>query len=193
MVLRCFTSHGLLRALLHNPKDFSLVSFLIRTSPDRRLLGTSPKRIAATLRPSSPLLAKASTIRSWIPVRKSKNHNICLLNLEAAYNGPRVIFLEPWIVFNISAVRYLQCIFINRLWTDHVHKSTSDATLIFFYFTLRQTASSLSIGVFYCQRVSLSNIFWTKNRLTKRLYRAQQRVRYGRFKLRFFNISFRVE
>ena len=30
------------------------VGFPIRTSPDQRLLGTSPKRIAAKLRPSSP-------------------------------------------------------------------------------------------------------------------------------------------
>ena len=40
-------------------------SFLIRKSPDRRLLGTSPKLIAATPRPSSPSSAKASTICSY--------------------------------------------------------------------------------------------------------------------------------
>jgi len=42
--------------------------FPIRTSPDQRLLGTSPKRIAAKLRPSSPFEAKASTIRPCFPL-----------------------------------------------------------------------------------------------------------------------------
>src|SRR3989338_6549091 len=42
--------------------------FRIRTSPDQRLLGTSPKRIAAKLRPSSPFEAKASTIRPCFPL-----------------------------------------------------------------------------------------------------------------------------
>ena len=54
-VLRCFTSLGLLPTLLRDHRDFALWSFLIRTSPDRRLLGTSPTHIAATPRPSSPL------------------------------------------------------------------------------------------------------------------------------------------
>ena len=45
----------------------------IRKSPDQRLLGTSPKLIAATPRPSSPLRVKASTVRPWFPVRKPKN------------------------------------------------------------------------------------------------------------------------
>ena len=40
--------------------------FPIRKSPDQRLLGTSPKLIAAKLRPSSPFRAKASTIRPYI-------------------------------------------------------------------------------------------------------------------------------
>ena len=39
--------------------------FPIRTSPDRRLLHTSPKLIAATSRPSSLLCVKASTIRPY--------------------------------------------------------------------------------------------------------------------------------
>ena len=42
--------------------------FRILTSPDQRLLGTSPKRIAAKLRPSSPFEAKASTIRPCFPL-----------------------------------------------------------------------------------------------------------------------------
>src|SRR3989338_10941015 len=79
VVLRCFTSHGLLPALLQDTGNFFPVSFLIRTSPDRRLLGTSPERIAATPRPSSPFKAKASTIRpycfrlSCVEKRKLKN------------------------------------------------------------------------------------------------------------------------
>ena len=44
------------------------MGFPIRTSPDQRLLGTSPKRIAAKLRPSSPFEAKASTIRPCFPL-----------------------------------------------------------------------------------------------------------------------------
>ena len=40
------------------------LSFLIRKSSDQRLLGTSPKLIAAMLRPSSLFWAKASTIYS---------------------------------------------------------------------------------------------------------------------------------
>ena len=41
------------------------IGFPIRTSSDRRLLGTSPKHFAAMLRPSSPYWTKASTIRSY--------------------------------------------------------------------------------------------------------------------------------
>ena len=40
--------------VLHTSPDFILWGFPIRTSSDQRLLGTSPKRIAATPRPSSP-------------------------------------------------------------------------------------------------------------------------------------------
>ena len=45
---------------------FTRRGFPIRTSPDQRLLGTSPKRIAATPRPSSLLPTKASTIRPYL-------------------------------------------------------------------------------------------------------------------------------
>ena len=44
---------------------FALVGFPIRKSSDRRSLHTSPKHIAATPRPSSPFLVKASTIRPY--------------------------------------------------------------------------------------------------------------------------------
>ena len=44
---------------------FSQRGFPIRTSPDRRLLHTSPKLIAATSRPSSLLCVKASAIRPY--------------------------------------------------------------------------------------------------------------------------------
>ena len=42
---------------------FAMRGFPIRTPPDQRLLGTSPKLIAAAPRPSSPHRTKASTIR----------------------------------------------------------------------------------------------------------------------------------
>ena len=63
LVLKCFTSQG-----LHQTSSVWLSSkwqgYPIRRSPDQRLLGTSPKLIAATLRPSSLFRAKASTIYS---------------------------------------------------------------------------------------------------------------------------------
>ena len=63
LVLKCFTSQG-----LHQTSSVWLPSkrqgYPIRKSPDQRLLGTSPKLIAATLRPSSLFRAKASTIYS---------------------------------------------------------------------------------------------------------------------------------
>jgi len=40
-----------------------VLSFLIRKSPDQRLLATSPKLIAGTPRPSSHQYPKASAIR----------------------------------------------------------------------------------------------------------------------------------
>ena len=46
---------------------FTAEGFPIRTSPDQRLLSTSPKLFAATPRPSSPFDAKASTIRPYAP------------------------------------------------------------------------------------------------------------------------------
>ena len=45
---------------------FAHWGFPIRTSPDHRLLATSPTLIAGTPRPSSLLKAKASTIRPYI-------------------------------------------------------------------------------------------------------------------------------
>ncbi len=63
LVLKCFTSQGML--LTSSVRFYSKVEgFPIRRSPDQRLLGTSPKLIAATLRPSSLFRAKASTIYS---------------------------------------------------------------------------------------------------------------------------------
>jgi hypothetical protein len=47
------------------------VGFPIRKFPGQRLIGTSPKLIAAILRPSSLLEAKASTIHPYIPVRNT--------------------------------------------------------------------------------------------------------------------------
>jgi hypothetical protein len=71
----------MLPALLQDTRNFFLVSFLIRKFPDQRLLGTSPKHIAATPRPSSPITAKASTIRPYLFLslvrekRKLENRN----------------------------------------------------------------------------------------------------------------------
>ena len=62
-VLRCFTSPGTLSNCLEYP-DFFRMGFPIRKSPDHRLLRTSPRSIAATLRPSSPFDVEASTIYS---------------------------------------------------------------------------------------------------------------------------------
>lgn len=64
-LLRCFTSPGSLSAL-QSLWYSNHRSCLIRKSPDQRLLRTSPKHIAAMPRPSSPLRAKASTIRPYV-------------------------------------------------------------------------------------------------------------------------------
>ena len=71
-LLRCFTSSGSL--LFRDHMTLLTWSFLIRKFPDQRLLGTSPKLIAAILRPSSLARTKASTVRPYIPIRKCKNH-----------------------------------------------------------------------------------------------------------------------
>ena len=55
LVLKCFTSQGTLPASSAESSRFARWGFPIRTSSDQRLLGTSPKRIAAKLRPSSLL------------------------------------------------------------------------------------------------------------------------------------------
>ena len=63
-VLKCFTSPG---AQSTSSADFPAKSwkgFPIRKSPDQRSLGTSPKRIAAKSRPSSPFGIKESTVCS---------------------------------------------------------------------------------------------------------------------------------
>ena len=46
--------------------EFVVKGFPIRKSPDHRLLRTFPRRIAATLRPSSLLCVKASTMRPYL-------------------------------------------------------------------------------------------------------------------------------
>src|SRR3990167_4353141 len=80
--------------------------FPIRKSPDQRLLGTSPKLIAAKLRPSSPFRVKASTICSLnfllgnlkttffflIPTSKKRNEN--LLSFCPNIVGTKVIVLS---------------------------------------------------------------------------------------------------
>jgi len=55
-------------------RRFTPQGFPIRTSPDQRLLGTSPKLIAATLRPSSPLSSQGIHHMLLFPVRKYFNH-----------------------------------------------------------------------------------------------------------------------
>ena len=45
---------------------FAASSFLIRISPDQRLLRTYPRLFAATPRPSSPFGIKASSICPWV-------------------------------------------------------------------------------------------------------------------------------
>ena len=75
LVLRCFTSQG--ERLWNAPLDFTTLlvkGFPIQKSPDRRLLGTSPKRIAAWPRLSSLFRAKASTVCSYVPIRKHNYH-----------------------------------------------------------------------------------------------------------------------
>src|SRR3989344_6997712 len=74
VVLRCFTSHGLLPVLLQGDRNFFLTGFPIRTSPDQRLLGTSPKRIAAKSRPSSPSSSQGIHRTPLVSIRKLANH-----------------------------------------------------------------------------------------------------------------------
>ena len=65
-LLRCFTSAGTHPAYNRmNRFCTKTEGFPIRKSPDQRLLGTSPKLIAAKPRLSSPLRTKASTICSY--------------------------------------------------------------------------------------------------------------------------------
>ncbi len=82
-VLRCFTSPGSL-STTWSTQSSNCVSCLIRKSPDQRLLHTSPTLIAATLRPSSPLRAKASTIYSWV-----------LLGTQKTITATYIIFVLP--------------------------------------------------------------------------------------------------
>ena len=64
-LLRCFTSASLLLDSTSRCPAFCGTGFPIRTSPDHRLLRTYPRRIAATLRPSSLHGAKASAIHPY--------------------------------------------------------------------------------------------------------------------------------
>ena len=74
-VLRCFTSLSMLLGNATLGHTTLLVwGFPIQKSPDRRLLGTSPKRIAAWSRLSSLVRAKASTVCSYVPIRKHNYH-----------------------------------------------------------------------------------------------------------------------
>jgi hypothetical protein len=70
-------------------------SFLIRKSPGQRLLSTSPKLIAATLRPSSPIGVKASTIRPWFLIRKPMHHNFLQAVSNAAWTFFSTGFIPP--------------------------------------------------------------------------------------------------
>ena len=88
-VLRCFTSPGSLSTAWSTEYSNS-VSFLIRKSSDQRLLHTSPKLIAATPRPSSPLTVKASTICSWVPLGTQKTITATFISFERFYKRSRV-------------------------------------------------------------------------------------------------------
>ena len=64
---------------------FAQLGFPIRKSSDRRLLRTSPRRIVATPRPSSPFDVNASTIRPYDLLRGLANHpnaDFTLLTVE---------------------------------------------------------------------------------------------------------------
>src|SRR3989338_3497995 len=86
--------------------SFTQSGFPIRTSPDQRLLGTSPKLIAAKLRPSSPFRVKASTICSlnfllgnlkttfFFLIPTSKKRNESLLSFRQNIVGTKVIVLS---------------------------------------------------------------------------------------------------
>ena len=60
-----FPRYAQLTSYVSESPTFSRRGCPIRKSPDRRLLHTSPKLIAATSRPSSLLCVKASTIRPY--------------------------------------------------------------------------------------------------------------------------------
>ena len=105
-VLRCFTSLGI---LLHLNVGHDLLrsrGFPIQRSTDQRLLGTSPKLIAAKLRPSSPFRVKASTICSlnfllgnlkttfFFLIPTSKKRNESLLSFRPNIVGTKVIVLS---------------------------------------------------------------------------------------------------
>ena len=61
-LLRCFTSAGSPPRLTAGQCRFATFRYRIRKSPDQRLLGTSPRLIAAAPRPSSPQYPKAFSI-----------------------------------------------------------------------------------------------------------------------------------
>ena len=74
-VLRCFTSLSKrYRNAPYNHVTLLTWGFPIQKFPDQRLLGTSPKRIAAWPRLSSLVRAKASTVCSYVPIRKHNYH-----------------------------------------------------------------------------------------------------------------------
>lgn len=75
-------------ALLHQVQKhmrFAHIGFPIRKSPDRRLLRTSPRRIAATLRPSSLNCVKASTIHPYLNRLRDSSNSLETDHLNACY------------------------------------------------------------------------------------------------------------
>ena len=82
-VLKCFTSLGAHSIIKWLNSDSKSESFLIRRFSDQRLLGTSPKHIVATPRPSSLLRSQGiHHILLNFPLGNLKTTIICLQHAQ---------------------------------------------------------------------------------------------------------------
>lgn len=99
---------------MRRSSGFARWGFPIRKSSGQRLLGTSPKLIAATPRPSSPLRVKASTIRPYSHFLEGnvKDHNYflsffdfnaCLAQQLDVQDLPTLILVKTYCAINFVA------------------------------------------------------------------------------------------
>ena len=103
-VLKCFTSLGAHSSIKYLNSDSKSESFLIRRFSDQRLLGTSPKHIVATPRPSSLLRSLGiHHILLNFPLGNLKTTIICL-QLTTYYSMH--IFEKTLIIYTFPSITF---------------------------------------------------------------------------------------